>query len=237
MEEESKIHAEESIPQPESVSKLRLMYTLANCIRTLPIYFFIKTTPHRDLIEKDFARWWKVCRGMMDPFSAKRYFTALNWILLYKPEYRNLLQHRFRKPPRTIASLMHYFICRILWRPMDSFELSCDDIGGGFFIQHGYSTHICAKRIGENCWVNQLVAIGFNGLGYPTLEDNVTVCCRASIFGDLTVQENSIVGAHSLVMKDVPKNAIVAGAPAKVLRIRSEEEVERAKEMGVPIGL
>ena len=172
---------------------------------------------------------------MMDPLSAKRYFTALNWILLYKPEFRNLLQHRLRKPPRTVASIMQYFACRLLWKPKSDLELSCDDIGGGLFIQHGYGTSVCAKRIGENCWINQLVAVGFNGLGYPVIEDNVTLCCRTSVFGDLTMHENSIAGAHALVLKDVPRNAIVAGNPAKVLRIRTEEEVEKAKEQGVPI--
>ena len=35
---------------------------------------------------------------------------------------------------------------------------------------------------------------------------------------DITVGERAIVGAGSVVTKDVPKNAVVAGNPAKVLR-------------------
>ncbi len=40
----------------------------------------------------------------------------------------------------------------------------------------------------------------------------------ASILSNITIGENAIVGAGSVVTKDVPANAIVAGNPAKVLR-------------------
>ena len=35
-----------------------------------------------------------------------------------------------------------------------------------------------------------------------------------------------MIGALSLVNKDVPDNTIVAGIPAKVMRIRTKEEIE-----------
>jgi acetyltransferase-like isoleucine patch superfamily enzyme len=41
---------------------------------------------------------------------------------------------------------------------------------------------------------------------------------------DVTVGENAIVGAGSVVTKDVPANAIVAGNPARVLRYITEEK-------------
>ncbi len=40
----------------------------------------------------------------------------------------------------------------------------------------------------------------------------------STILANLTIGENAIVGAGSIVTKDVPANAIVAGNPAKVLR-------------------
>ncbi|HWF91635.1 MAG TPA: acyltransferase [Terriglobales bacterium] len=40
----------------------------------------------------------------------------------------------------------------------------------------------------------------------------------ATILANLTIGENAIVGAGSVVTKDVPANAIVAGNPAKILR-------------------
>ncbi len=46
----------------------------------------------------------------------------------------------------------------------------------------------------------------------------------ATILSKVTVGNNAIVGAGSVVTKDVPDNAIVAGNPAKVLRFISEEK-------------
>jgi acetyltransferase-like isoleucine patch superfamily enzyme len=40
----------------------------------------------------------------------------------------------------------------------------------------------------------------------------------ATILANLTIGENAIVGAGSVVTRDVPANVIVAGNPAKVLR-------------------
>jgi acetyltransferase-like isoleucine patch superfamily enzyme len=46
----------------------------------------------------------------------------------------------------------------------------------------------------------------------------------STILCDVTVGENAIVGAGSVVTKDVPANAIVAGNPARVLRYITEEK-------------
>jgi acetyltransferase-like isoleucine patch superfamily enzyme len=40
----------------------------------------------------------------------------------------------------------------------------------------------------------------------------------------LTIGSNSIVGAGSVVTKDVPDNAIVCGNPARLLRMKREDE-------------
>lgn len=46
----------------------------------------------------------------------------------------------------------------------------------------------------------------------------------STILCNVTIGENAIVGAGSVVTKDVPANAIVAGNPAKFLRLISEEK-------------
>ena len=46
----------------------------------------------------------------------------------------------------------------------------------------------------------------------------------STILSKVTVGQNAIVGAGSVVTKDVPDNAIVAGNPAKFLRFISEEK-------------
>jgi acetyltransferase-like isoleucine patch superfamily enzyme len=50
----------------------------------------------------------------------------------------------------------------------------------------------------------------------------------ATILSNITIGENAIVGAGSVVTKDVPANAIVAGNPAKVLRY-----IERSAEVSL----
>jgi acetyltransferase-like isoleucine patch superfamily enzyme len=46
----------------------------------------------------------------------------------------------------------------------------------------------------------------------------------STILASLTIGENAIVGAGSVVTKDVPANSIVAGNPAKVLRFISRQK-------------
>jgi acetyltransferase-like isoleucine patch superfamily enzyme len=46
----------------------------------------------------------------------------------------------------------------------------------------------------------------------------------STILANLVVGENAIVGAGSVVTKDVPANAIVAGNPARVFRYITEEQ-------------
>ncbi|WP_278627203.1 acyltransferase [Thomasclavelia cocleata] len=40
---------------------------------------------------------------------------------------------------------------------------------------------------------------------------------RATIFGNVSISEGSVIGAASLVNKDIEKNVIVAGVPAKII--------------------
>jgi acetyltransferase-like isoleucine patch superfamily enzyme len=53
----------------------------------------------------------------------------------------------------------------------------------------------------------------------PTLvKIGATIGSGSTILGNVTIGENAIVGAASVVTKDVPANAIVAGNPARVIR-------------------
>lgn len=55
------------------------------------------------------------------------------------------------------------------------------------------------------------------------VKKGASVGSGATILANVTIGENAIVGAGSVVTKDVPANAIVAGNPAKVLRHITKE--------------
>lgn len=50
------------------------------------------------------------------------------------------------------------------------------------------------------------------------LERNVWIAAGATILGGVTVGENSVVAAASVVTRDVPPNTLAAGNPARVIR-------------------
>ncbi len=53
-----------------------------------------------------------------------------------------------------------------------------------------------------------------------TIHDNVWIGAGAKILGGVTISSGAVIGAGAVVTRDVPGNAVVAGVPAKVLRIR-----------------
>ena len=59
--------------------------------------------------------------------------------------------------------------------------------------------------VGSNCWI-----------GYG-----------ACILRGVSVGDNAVIGTNAVVTKDVPANAVAAGAPARVLRLRDTPETLR----------
>ena len=55
-------------------------------------------------------------------------------------------------------------------------------------------------------------------VGAPVTKKNAKIGARSSIFPGVTVGENSVVGANSVVTKDVPADSVVFGNPAKVVK-------------------
>ena len=66
----------------------------------------------------------------------------------------------------------------------------------------------------------------------PTLvKKGASIGSSATLLSGITVGENAIIGAGSVVTKDVPPNTIVAGNPAKIIR-RIKEKGQRLKAKG-----
>lgn len=57
------------------------------------------------------------------------------------------------------------------------------------------------------------------------IKDRCWICSSSTICGGVTVGENSIVAAGSVVVRDVPPNSIVAGVPARVVRRIDEKDI------------
>jgi acetyltransferase-like isoleucine patch superfamily enzyme len=62
------------------------------------------------------------------------------------------------------------------------------------------------------------------------IKNGASIGSGATILSNISIGENAIVGAGSVVTKDIPPNAIVAGNPARVLRyIESSQENHNAE--------
>ncbi len=106
------------------------------------------------------------------------------------------------------------------WRPGDRyFQISyTTKIGKGVLIAHPYSTVINAESIGDNFSCIHCTTLGETPKGRPVLGDNVSLGANVTIIGSVHIGNNVIVGAGSVVVKDVPDDCVVAGNPAKVIR-------------------
>lgn len=130
-------------------------------------------------------------------------------------EFRNVFYLRIGK----IKYLLYYL------PPLSSLYINMrsDNFGAGTFIQHGFATIITAEHIGENCWINQQVTIGYNksnkyGYGRPWIGDNVRVSCGAKVVGKISVGDSSVIGVNSVVVKDVPAKSTVICSPAILIK-------------------
>jgi serine O-acetyltransferase len=94
------------------------------------------------------------------------------------------------------------------------------EIGPGLFIPHSQATMFGEyTRAGANLTMYAMVLIGQGteeGTG-TTVGDNVTFWSRSSAFGAITIGDNVQVGAHSLVMSDVPADHNAVGSPARAI--------------------
>jgi len=59
--------------------------------------------------------------------------------------------------------------------------------------------------------------------GKVTIEDNVHIGTNAVILPNIKIEEGAVIGAGAVVTKDVPKGAVVAGVPAKIIKMRREK--------------
>jgi len=146
------------------------------------------------------------------------------WIRVFHPRYVPVLLVR-------LSSLCHRtgvlrplaFLFSILNMVLFGLEVTprCR-IGGGLFLPHTVGTVIGAREIGRNATIFQGSTLGarsadlnFNPGERPILGDNVLVGAGAKILGGITIGHGAVIAANSLVLGDVPENALMMGVPAQ----------------------
>ncbi|HEX3932296.1 MAG TPA: hypothetical protein VHW64_16470 [Nocardioides sp.] len=96
--------------------------------------------------------------------------------------------------------------------------------GPGLTIFHGYGLVVHQSSVlGARVTLRHGVTVGNVGLDgrAPVLEDDVAVGVGASILGDITVGAGASIGAHALVLHDVPAGASARASEATI-RVREE---------------
>ncbi len=95
-------------------------------------------------------------------------------------------------------------------------------IGKRLFIDHGMGVVIGETAVvGDDVTIYQGVTLGGTGKEkgkrHPTILNRVVIGTGAQVLGDITVGENSRVGAASVVIDDVPENSTIVGVPGHII--------------------
>jgi serine O-acetyltransferase len=188
--------------------KLRRLRMTFSTIRLVPHIFLMLSVPNNAVIRTDIARWADIL-GLKKPSSTIDFVGHFIALMTFLREFRNLFYLRAGLTSRLFA-----WLCPRLW----DLDIAPTDIGPGLFIQHGNSTFISARSIGENCWIGRHVVIGFsNDTDLPTIGNNVRIFAGAKVIGNIMIGDNATIGLNSVVIDNVPPNATVLGVPARII--------------------
>jgi len=159
------------------------------------------------------------CAQKKDPAA-----TGFVEVLLLYPGLHAIVAHRVA---HFFYAMGLFFFARLIsqaGRAMTGIEIHPGaKIGKCLFIDHGMGVVIGETAvIGDNVLLYQGVTLGGTGLQkgkrHPTIGNNVVVGGGAKILGNITVGDNSYIGANAVVIKDVPPNSTVIGVPGRITK-------------------
>jgi serine acetyltransferase len=195
---------------------LKIKLTFAS-LKYIPLIRMYKESPQKEVIDQDIARWLKELSNNT-PIGVK----ALVFLLFTKPQFRNLYFFRIKSHSRML---------RMICKPDPTLTIAddCGEIQGGLYFEHALCSHLSLNHLGRNCLIRQLTTFGVKSKNRhnerPWVGDNVDFGVNVTCIGNIHIGDNAIIAAGSVVVKDVPANAIVAGNPAKVIKYRDENTI------------
>lgn len=169
----------------------------------------------------------------------KRRFKILGWacgdegvIIVRFLRILRWLEYYTNKKKR-IWDYFPYSILFVLFRRerlRTGLQLNVNTIGKGLYIPHfAGGIYANCEKMGDNCIISTGVVLGNKGggknPGRPTIGDNVEICVGAKVIGSVYVGNNVIIAPNSVVVSDVPDNAIVSGVPAKIIKIKDIKDI------------
>jgi acetyltransferase-like isoleucine patch superfamily enzyme len=108
---------------------------------------------------------------------------------------------------------------------IEGFDLGFEtDIGAFSYINALHGVEIKDNvQIGSHCSIYSASTID-DSHGKVVLKQNCRIGSHSTVLPGVTIGKNSIVGAHSLVNKDIPDNVVAFGVPAKVVHQLNNDE-------------
>ncbi|MGJ5642349.1 serine acetyltransferase [Formosa sp. S-31] len=147
------------------------------------------------------------------------------WFIYKYQRYLRFVEYYRNNNKSKIRYLYYYFLYRRLCYNL-KIDIKPNNIGPGLRIYHlGALIRIKSNcRIGKNCTLQPGVVIGNKNLeddgSFVKVGDNSFFGLGAKVFGEVVIGDNAVIGANSVVVKDVPDNCVVAGIPAKIIKMK-----------------
>lgn len=140
-----------------------------------------------------------------------------------------------RKAPKPLLLLLIPYLVfyRVVFEWILGIELPWNTkIGSGLKLYHGQGLVVNDHSIiGSNCTLRHNTTIGHKELpdgtfsASPIIGDDVDIGSNTAIIGPVTIGDNVIIGAGSVVVKNLESNGIYAGNPARLIKkIDSEKQ-------------
>jgi len=183
-----------------------------------------------DLIRSDFSRFTETFRLRGQRYSSWKVFLES---CLFKAGFQAVLLYRlshwlYRKGFLYTAWLLTRFSVALTGAEIE-FNAT---IGPGMFIAHAVGLVVGrGTRLGSRVTLFQGVTFGVKNWhpneirSFPTVGDNCFFFAHATVVGGISVGNQCVVGANTVLTRDLPPGALAVGAPAAIHPGKGEEAI------------